>query len=124
MATDSIRGIFEGINENKKDRSLPGAAFTPQCDRRRLHQTSSAPHASVADLKGLKVGTFDGYSYGSAFAAAASTFSVDPEESPMMNLRKLLAKRVDVAIIIGPLPALCSKRCRPVKANKSFRERI
>lgn len=64
----------------------------------------SFPYAKLEDLNGKALGAVRGWSYGDAFDAArtAGKFKVEEAESDQLNLKKLVADRVD-AIIASPL---------------------
>lgn len=51
------------------------------------------------DLKGKRIGFQDGASYGSFFIEAQKHFQGDPDSNPRQRLQKLLAGRLDAAMI-------------------------
>lgn len=51
------------------------------------------------DLKGKRIGYQDGASYGSFFVEAQKHFQGDPDSNPRQRLQKLMAGRLDAAVI-------------------------
>jgi len=57
------------------------------------------PFASVADLKGRKIGMQVAFFYGDEFEAILPQLAVEADASPSTRLKKLAAGRIDVALL-------------------------
>ncbi len=57
------------------------------------------PFAKAEDLKGKRIGYQDAASYGAFFVEAQKYFQADADSNPRLRLQKLLAGRLDAAII-------------------------
>ncbi len=60
----------------------------------------------MVGLSGYRLGAQLGASFGPAFEAALPSLKVERDEGPETRLRKLLANRIDVALLSGGLPAV------------------
>jgi len=99
-----------------------------------LVHLKSAPlqWSSLQDLVPLKIGVVAGFSYGTAFDAIAreGKLAVDASPNDMLNLRKLLARRVDAVVIdklvwrylLATEPGLAREREQFVFHDKSLAE--
>ena len=98
--TAGVGGIYKN-SERVKRYDYSEAMFVERVSLYAL-RTDTARYASVADLKGKRVGVIRGWSYGDDFDAArrAQSMLVEEVNSDAQNFAKLAAGRLDVVLAI------------------------
>lgn len=61
------------------------------------HKDYSFDWHTIDDLKGRRIGTVSGYLYGDAFEKIKEKLTIDEVTTPVQNIRKLNARRIDIA---------------------------